>query len=203
MTPDFLNHQLDPVRQRFRIVERFKVVPKPGLAAIANIYDATVVPDPNGEIALFEFTGALPRAKLYSTWRTVTNSEAALEQVVSESFDPEQTVLVTGDPPAPSPAPGTNQDAGKVEFASYSPKDIVLKSDAPSATVLLLNDRYDPNWKVLVDGSPGTVLRCNYLMRGRGPAAGGAHRGISVSAAGGPAACQPRRPRLWGCCSSA
>jgi hypothetical protein len=32
--------------------------------------------------------------------------------------------------------------------------------------VLLLNDRYTDNWKVLVDGKPGTLLRCNYLMRG-------------------------------------
>ncbi len=32
--------------------------------------------------------------------------------------------------------------------------------------MLLLNDRFDPNWKVSVDGKPETLLRCNYLMRG-------------------------------------
>jgi len=32
--------------------------------------------------------------------------------------------------------------------------------------VLLLNDRYDPNWGVFVDGKLETLLRCNYLMRG-------------------------------------
>jgi hypothetical protein len=31
---------------------------------------------------------------------------------------------------------------------------------------MLLNDRYDPNWKVWVDGKPAPLLRCNYLMRG-------------------------------------
>jgi hypothetical protein len=30
----------------------------------------------------------------------------------------------------------------------------------------LLNDRFDPNWQVLVDGKRETLLRCNYLMRG-------------------------------------
>ena len=75
--------------------------------------------------------------------------------------------LTTGRPPGRPPSPAaTNQDAGRVEFASYAPKDILLKTDAPAATMLLLNDRYDPNWKVLVDGAPGTVLRRNYLMRG-------------------------------------
>ena len=32
--------------------------------------------------------------------------------------------------------------------------------------MLLLNDRFDPNWKVRVDGKPETLLRCNYIMRG-------------------------------------
>ena len=32
--------------------------------------------------------------------------------------------------------------------------------------MLLLNDRFDPTWRVLVDGKPETLLRCNYLMRG-------------------------------------
>ena len=33
-------------------------------------------------------------------------------------------------------------------------------------SVLLLNDRYDPNWTVRVDGKPVPLLRCNYIMRG-------------------------------------
>jgi uncharacterized membrane protein YfhO len=61
---------------------------------------------------------------------------------------------------------GTNQNAGTVEFTSYAPKDIVFKADAATPSVLLLNDRYDPNWKVWVDGKPEPLLRCNYLMRG-------------------------------------
>jgi hypothetical protein len=32
--------------------------------------------------------------------------------------------------------------------------------------VLLLNDRFDPNWKVFVDGQTAPLLRCNFLMRG-------------------------------------
>ena len=57
-------------------------------AEIEDIDDATVVPAPDGDVALFEFTGALPRAKLYATWRSVTNSDAALAQIVSDAFDP-------------------------------------------------------------------------------------------------------------------
>jgi uncharacterized membrane protein YfhO len=41
-----------------------------------------------------------------------------------------------------------------------------LRANAGSPSVLLLNDKYDPNWKVWVDGKPESLLRCNYLMRG-------------------------------------
>jgi uncharacterized membrane protein YfhO len=43
-------------------------------------------------------------------------------------------------------------------------------SDSPS--LLLLNDRFDPDWKVTVDGKPETVLRCNFIMRGVALSAG-------------------------------
>jgi uncharacterized membrane protein YfhO len=32
--------------------------------------------------------------------------------------------------------------------------------------VLVLNDKFDPNWRVSVDGQPQTLLRCNFIMRG-------------------------------------
>jgi hypothetical protein len=53
-----------------------------------------------------------------------------------------------------------------VEFSGYAPKHIVLKCDAPAPSVLMLNDRFDPNWHVKVDGKPEALLHCNYIMRG-------------------------------------
>lgn len=87
-----------------------------------------------------------------------------LDQLRDLSFDPQQSVIVAGGVPAASP--GTNANAGTVQITSYAPKDIVLRSDAPAPSVLLLNDRFNPNWNVRVDGKPETVLHCNYIMRG-------------------------------------
>jgi uncharacterized membrane protein YfhO len=64
------------------------------------------------------------------------------------------------------PAAATNENSGSVEFKSYAPKHIVLTAQAAAPSVLLLNDRYDANWRVTVDGEPAPLLRCNYLMRG-------------------------------------
>jgi hypothetical protein len=167
---DFLNQQLDPAQHRFRIAIPFEIVPKPGVleptqyseyTAVTNVAAAASAP-----YALYEFTGALPRAKLYATWQVSTNDAATLTNLASTTFDPTRTVLVTEPLPPPNPAAATNLSAGTVDFASYAPKRIVLKAKAEIPSVLLLNDRFDPNWNVRVDGKPATLLHCNYLMRG-------------------------------------
>ena len=166
---DVLNQQLDPAKQRFRIAASFDIVPKPGIATPMRLEELTAALNPggSGKYALFEFTGALPRAKLYSNWQVNTNDEAILKTMGSEAFDPTQLVLVAGGKslasntnPAPAAQPGT------VKYESYAPTRIQLHTESTAASVLLLNDKYDPKWRVTVDGQPAELLRCNFLMRG-------------------------------------
>jgi hypothetical protein len=161
-----LNQELDPAQQRFRIATRFHIQGKPGIAEPRNYEDLTAVITPEGEYAVFDFTGALPRTRLYANWQVVTNDQETLKLLPSPSWNPEQTVLVADPIPAPGGSNATNLNAGTVEFASYAPKETVLKANALVPSVLLLNARFDPNWKVSVDGKPEKLLRCNYLMRG-------------------------------------
>ena len=162
----FLNQQIDPAQQRFRIAERFNVVPKPGISQPTKLEELTAALATNGAYALIEFTGALPRAGLYHQWQVNTNEQAVLSQLTSPEFNPATNVMVSS---AAVPAPavgGANSSTGTVEFTSYSPKHSVLKASAAAPAVLLVNDRYDPNWTVSVDGKPEAVLKANYLMRG-------------------------------------
>lgn len=184
---NFLNQEFDQGKQRFkpRILFEFYQDRRGG-----PILTRT---NTSGPYALIEFTGALPRAKLYTDWQAVpydparvkqwadglrksyppnypmpidslgTNDQATLELLTRASFDPAQTVLLA-EPLKVTPS--TNAQPGTVEYTSYSPKHIVLKTRATAPSVLLLNDRYDPAWQVLVDGKPTPLLRCNYLMRG-------------------------------------
>jgi hypothetical protein len=165
---DSLNQQLDPEQRRFRIVQRFDVAPKPGIENPTQYSELTAVPTESGDYALFEFTGALPRAKLYSRWQVSTNDNATLQTLASVNFDPWETVLVSTNLPTPSATNTTNanSDSGTVEFKSYAPKDIVFSVHADAPSVLLLNDKFDPDWHVFVDDKPAPLLRCNFLMRG-------------------------------------
>jgi hypothetical protein len=202
---DVLNQQLDPGQHRFRILQPFTIVPKPGVVQVTKLEELAAAPDTNGPYALFEFTGALPRARLYSDWRICTNNAAALNQwlattiaflpnesygiltnlnvvdqatlmtLTATNFDPWQTVLLADSPAVPNPPPAntaTGQTPATVQFTSYAPMDIKFHTQASTPTVLLLNDQYDPNWRVTVDGKPAPLLRANFIMRGVYLAAG-------------------------------
>ncbi len=162
---DVLNEQVDPVQRRFRIAQRFDIIAKPGISQPTKLEDLTAISSPDGDLALFDFTGALPRAKLYSNWQVNTNDQAVLDTLAAPNFDPAKTVLVST-PQTSLPLLATNLNSGTVEFKSYAPKDLIFATEASAPSVLLLNDKYDPHWSVQVDGKPAELLRCNYIMRG-------------------------------------
>lgn len=163
---DFLNQELDPIQHRFHIVQRFNIAPKPGIDQPTELTQLTAVPDTNGDYALIEFGGALPRASLYTNWQVSTNQDAILQTLTAQNFDPKKSVLVSE--PMPDP-PGNNspdKDAVPVPIKSYAPKDIVLDAHASAPSILLLTDKFDPNWRVYVDGKQAKLFRCNFIMRG-------------------------------------
>jgi hypothetical protein len=155
---DALNQQLDPVQKRFKQSTPFAFTQNQGSPNVG------AQPNEAGPWALIEFTGALPRAKVYTQWQVSPTNDATLAKLGDPAFDPAQTVLVSDGIPAPSPS--TNAGAGTVEFASYAPKQIEFNVKASAPSVLLLNDQFDPAWKVWVNGQPAKLLRCNYIMRG-------------------------------------
>ena len=163
---DFLNQQLDLVHHRFRIVQRFDIVPKAGLLQAVYPEESTAILKPDGPYALFEFSGALPRARLYTGWQTSTNDDQVLAALGSSDFDPAQKVFVDGSLPVSAASNPAGEASAKVAYVSYAPKKTVLTTQADTASVLLLNDRYDENWHVKVDGKPQPLLRCNFIMRG-------------------------------------
>jgi membrane protein YfhO len=155
---DMLNQQVDPAQKRFRVHTPFTIDRTPKQESFISITNNT------GPFALLEFTGALPRAKLYSQWQVSTNDQKTLEQLASPEFNPEQTVIVAEGSTESRPTNAV-ASSGSVEFASYSPKHIKFKTKADAPSILLLNDRYDPDWKVFVDGKLTPLLRANFIMR--------------------------------------
>src|SRR5690606_20186821 len=89
----------------------------------------------------------------------------ALSLLAGTNFNPETEVLVAEE--IPQPSGGSEAGArGTAVFLSYSPKRYVISTDADVPSVLLVNDKHDSNWRVLVDGREAEVLRVNYAARG-------------------------------------
>ena len=159
-----LSAQLDAGQSRFRVHTAFDLVPKPGVTTPTRLDQVTVATNAAGQFAMLEFTGALPRAKLFTQWLATTNDTEVLSLLTNATFNPHATVIVSTPLPPATNAPGTN--TGDVKFLSYAPRRVRLEATATAPSILLLNDKHSPNWKVSVDGQPAALLRCNYLMRG-------------------------------------
>jgi hypothetical protein len=164
---DLLNQQFDPSRHSFQVETAFDFAPRPGAATSggARMEDITTTLSPQGQFAVFEFGAALPRTRLYPQWQVTTNDTRTLGTLADPAFDPQKSVLVANVIPSSASASPT-QSTGTVEIVQYEAKHVALKADTSAPSVLLLNDKWDPNWKVTVDGKPDQVLRCNYIMRG-------------------------------------
>jgi hypothetical protein len=162
---EYLNTQFDPEKQRFKLHTQFNFEPKPGKNQETGIGadDLQTIIQTNGPFAIFEFTGAFPRAKLFNDWRMSESDAQTLSVLSNPDFDAAKTALVS-EGKIPDGQNGTTE--GSAEISSYAPKEIQVKTSSDSASLLVLNDRYHSDWKVYVNAKPAPMLRCNYLMRG-------------------------------------
>ncbi|MSU62671.1 MAG: hypothetical protein EXS31_09785 [Pedosphaera sp.] len=170
MTPylDLLNQQVDPINRAFRIATNFDFAPRSASVTAANLRleDLTAVLNSKGQHAIFELTNALSRAKLFTAWETKVPDQAVLARLADPKFDPTQTVLVSDDAPAPTPGVTGSFESGTAQITSYESKKVLIRTKATTAAMLLLNDKFHPDWKVFVDGQPARLLRANFIMRG-------------------------------------
>ena len=62
-----------------------------------------------------------------------------------------------------------------VAVVSYTPNRVELAPDLRAASIVVLADSYDPDWRVTIDGQEARLLRANGMFRGVVVPAG-AHR---------------------------
>lgn len=178
-TTEFVQEN-DPKQTTFRILKTFDFVPKGPHTNVTTGMFGLTAPDtsdhtkpaevhtefkPDGKLAIVEFLGALPRAKLYPHWETNMDDNSTLQTLANPGFDLFHDVLVDANdlPKAGDP----NADPGTVAInPNYKSKRIELSAEVKSPSVLLLSERYSPKWQVEVDGRPASLLRCNFIERG-------------------------------------
>ena len=174
---DQLNGMVDPVQKRIRLKMPFGLGLKPGVTppnastATADMVQLlTATASETGPFAVLEYTGALPRAKFYTDWQTGLSDAQTLQQLRAPDWDPARQVLVSEKIAGTTPSP--TSATSEASITQYAPKHITVKTRSTAPGILLLNDRWHPDWKVTVDGQSAPLLRANFLMRGVSVAAG-------------------------------
>ena len=174
---DQLNGMVDPVQKRIRLKMPFGLGLKPGVTppnastATADMVQLlTATASETGPFAVLEFTGTLPRAKFYTDWQTGLSDAQTLQQLRAPDWDPARQVLVSEKIAGTTPSP--TSATSEASITQYAPKHITVKTRSTAPGILLLNDRWHPDWKVTVDGQSTPLLRANFLMRGVSVAAG-------------------------------
>lgn len=111
---------------------------------------------------LLEYSGAIPRFALFDRWNSIP-VEKHCETLASAQHAPRTTLLVDSAVELPV-------GAGKGEFhevsARVGQKSAWIDVNAESASILRFSQRFQPEWKVFVDGEPGDLLRVDYLCMG-------------------------------------
>ena len=65
-----------------------------------------------------------------------------------------------------SPQPGVAATNFGSEIREYGDNRIVIDAHSDQLAYLLLNDKFDPDWRVTVNGRPRPIFRANFLVRG-------------------------------------
>ena len=168
-----LGAQIDGGRNRFRVVKTFDMTPKAGASPDRlTIDDLDWVLNENGRFAIGEFTGALPRVKLYPNWQVATNDQSVLDQLTSPQFDPTAAAFLHAETTL-TPGAATNF-TGEAKISRYAPKEIEVTVSNSAPALMVYADKYSPNWRLWVDGKEETLHRANFIMRGV-PLAAGQH----------------------------
>lgn len=120
--------------------------------------------------ALLTMKEYLTKATLVPSAEFFSSDAKLLEQLKDPAWNARLSVLLLSAPtvqPKATPTPSISRPGmNHVDLQTYTPTDIDLETqtDAPGY-FLLINDQYDSDWQVQVNGQDAPLLRADYIMR--------------------------------------
>ncbi|MBI3464389.1 MAG: YfhO family protein, partial [Planctomycetes bacterium] len=113
---------------------------------------------------VYQNPSAYPRA-YFARRVTGTSPDRALEAVLDVSHDFREESFVEDQVGSVAiEADAGSQGEATIEYDGA--EEVRIRTRSRAAALLVLSDRFDPNWRVQIDGRPAQALRANYLFRG-------------------------------------
>jgi len=141
----------------------------PGIAAnIDHANGYTIAPTPSPDLpshAMVTMKDYLAKATFVPA-ADFLSDDALLKRLTDPAWNPRARLLLERPatvtvPPSLGP-PGTSD---KVDLKTYTPSEIGLEALTAHSGFILINDRYDPDWQVQVNGHNVPLLRADYIFR--------------------------------------
>jgi len=106
-------------------------------------------------------TTSVPNAEFFLT------DKALLKRLADPNWKPRETVLLNMGHKLHSflPTTGGASAPSQIELKTYTPTEIEIQAQSTHGGFVLINDQYDPDWQVQVNGRDAEVLRADYIMR--------------------------------------
>jgi hypothetical protein len=120
----------------------------------------------SGDVKMYEYLAAAPRARLLYEWQWQPDEAAALEALAAPGFDPNQSAVLTGAGERPPTSGMGDTGAGAVVVTDYAADHITLRVSAAAPGVVLVADALYPGWTATLNGQPASLIPANGLFRG-------------------------------------
>lgn len=117
----------------------------------------------DGEVRIYENTGALPGAFVVYGFERAADYMEAEDMAFGEKGDPLKTAVLEADPPVSSSAsPGTYE----ARMRRYGANALSVEVQTDRDGMLVLTDVFYPGWRAEVNGEEREVVRVDGLFRG-------------------------------------
>jgi len=126
---------------------------------------ATASPDTPSH-AMVGLKDYLSKATFVPNVEFFTSDDALLKRLKDSAWFPRETILlerpVTITVP---PAAGASKTSDHVDLKTYTPTEIEIEAQTSRSGFILINDQYDADWRVQVNGQTVPLLRADYILR--------------------------------------
>jgi len=119
--------------------------------------------------ALVTMRDYLAKATVVPLAEIIPSDDAVLIRLKDPKWNPRKTILLSS--PAPKKNYGTIMNVpvpqlpDHVELKTYTPQKIEVEAHSNYGGYILINDQYDPDWQVQVNGQTAPLLRADYILR--------------------------------------
>lgn len=121
----------------------------------------------SGDVKIYEYLDAQPRAWLVYDWQWQPDVAASVAAMAAPEFDPRDSAVLTGaGSAAPPPGDAAAASIGSVTVRSASAEALDLQVETDRPGLVVLADANYPGWQATLDREPIPIVQANGLFRG-------------------------------------